>query len=140
MNIKNVKIQVVETEKLIDFLAIPLKENEKLSIDTFGVFENKFEINTDCCFGEIHQAFFNDKIQDVIDLECRIKKYDAKGSYSIRMDRADFIKTISLEDYLKLSKEVLLVDFIRLDYNPRIISNQKLLMKYINASYAVPTA
>jgi hypothetical protein len=140
MDIKTIKIKKVDTEKLIEFLAIPLNENEKLSIDVFGVFENKFGIDTDCCFWEINQAFFNEKIQDVIDIECRIKKYNDKGGYSIRMDKADFVKTISLEDYLKLSEEVMLVDFIRLDYNPRITGNQKLLMKHIRQSYAVPTA
>ena len=140
MNIKTIKIKKVDTEKLIEFLAIPLNENEKLSIDVFGVFENKFGIDTDCCFWEINKAFFDEKIQDVINIECRIKKYNDKGGYSIRMDRADFVKTISLEDYLKLSEEVLLVDFIRLDYNPRITGNQKLLMKHIRQSYAVPTA
>jgi len=45
-----------------------------------------------------------------------------------------------LTDYLEMSKEVKLTDFIRFNYNPQIMGNQTLLMKYIRQSYAVPTA
>jgi hypothetical protein len=43
-------------------------------------------------FLEINQAFFNEKYKHAIDIECRIKKYNDKGGYSIRMDKADFVK------------------------------------------------
>jgi len=135
MNIQSIKVKTVDTEKLIDFLAISLNENEKLSIDNFAIFEDKFQIDTDCCFSQIQNFHINNKIFPMIEIECRIKKYNSKGGYSIRMDGPDFIKGISLEKYLELATEVDLVDFIRFDYNPRIQDNQKLLMKYIRDSY-----
>ena len=140
MKIQDIIVKTIKKEKLIEFLAIQLNENEKLEIETFSVFENKFMINTDCCFSEIKNAHIENEIIPIIEIDCRIKKYNSEGSYSIRMDKPDFIKIIPFEDYLKLTKEVKLIDFIRLDYNPRIIGNQKLLMKYIKESYAVPTA
>lgn len=137
MKIGNIVVKTVNKEKLIDFLAIPLNPNEELVIDTFAVYEQKFGIDTDCCFWEIHQGYFNNKIQPVIDIECRIKRHKGGNSYTIRMDKADFFKTISLEDYLSLAEEVKLIDFIRYNYNPRIKGNQKLLMKYIKESAVV---
>jgi hypothetical protein len=140
MKIENIIVKTVETEKLIDFLKIELKENQKLNIETFAVFENKFEIDPDCCFGEITKAHTDEKIDYVVNLECRIKNYKPDGSYSMRMDKPDFAKTMLLTDYLEMAKEVKLTDFIRFNYNPRIMGNQTLLMKYIRQSYAVPTA
>ncbi len=132
MNIQDIKVKTVSVEKLIEFLAISLNQNEKLSIDKFAIFEDKFQIDIDCCFSLLIPVHFENKIQPMIDIPCRIKSYNSEGGYSIRTDRPDFIKSIKMEDYLKLATEVNLVDFIRLDYNPRITSNQKLLMKYIN--------
>lgn len=134
MKIHDLNVKTVDTEKLINFLSIPLKENEKLSIDSFAIYGSQYEIDIDCCFCEIENAHFENKIQPVISIPCRIRKYNGDGGYSIRMDRADFIKTISLEDYLNLAKEVKLTDFIRYDYNPRIQGNQNLLMKYIKGT------
>ena len=131
MKIEDVIVKTVETQELIEFLAIKLNENEQLRIGRFAVFEDKFAIDTDCCFGKIQNQHFNDEIQPVIEIECRIKKRTKDGC-SIRMDKPDFVKTISLKDYFKLSKEVALIDFIRYNYNPRIERNQRLLMKYIN--------
>jgi hypothetical protein len=134
MNIQNIKVKTVDTEKLIDFLGIKLKDNERLSIDSFAIYEDKFQIDSDCCFSEILKYHIKDQVYPMIQIECRIKKYDKKGSYTIRMDKPDFIKGISIEKYLSIATEVNLVDFIRFDYNPRIMGNQKLLMKYIKAS------
>ena len=131
MKIENVTVKTVEIEKLTKFLAIKLNEYEQLYISSFAVFEDKFGIDTDCCFWEIQNQHFNDEIQPVIEIECRIKKR-TKDGYSIRMDKPDFVKTISLKDYFNISKEVKLIDFIRYNYNPRIKGNQQLLMKYIN--------
>ncbi len=132
MNIENIEIRTVEKEKLIDFLNIQLEENQELHLDSFAVFEDKFGIDTDCCFWPIQQEHFENKIQPTIEIECRIKKHKPEGGgYSIRMDRADFVKTISLGDYLKMSKKMKLIDFIRYNYNPRIQGNQRLLMQHI---------
>lgn len=131
MKIQDIKVKTVSIENLEKFLAIELPENQKLIIDKFAVFEDKFVIDIDCCFWQLQNSHFNNKIQTVIDIECRIKKFKEDGSYSIRMDRADFVKTISLEDYISISEEVNLIDFIRFNYNPRISGNQSLLMEYI---------
>ena len=132
MNIQNIKVKTIDTEKLIDFLAISLNENEKLSIDKFAIFEDKFQIDTDCCFSKIINHHINDQLCSMIEIECRIKKYNSDGGYLIKMGEPDFIKAISLKKYLEIAEEVNLTDFIRFNYNPRITSNQKLLMKYIN--------
>lgn len=131
MNIKDILVRKVDKEVLITFLNIQLKENEKLHVENFCIFENLFVINIDCCFSEIKNQHINDNIIQVIEIECRIKKYTKEGSYTIRMDKPDFVKVISLSDYLSISSEVKLIDFIRFNYNPRIINNQKLLMKHI---------
>ena len=136
MNIQSIKVKTVDTEKLIDFLGISLNENEKLSIDKFAIFEDKFQIDSDCCFSQILKYHWDNQICYMVQIECRIKKYNSKGSYSIRMDGPDLIKCISLEKYLEIAEEVNLTDFIRLDYNPRIQDNQKLLMQYIKNSYS----
>lgn len=133
MEIQDIKVKTVKTDKLIEFLGIQLNEKEKLDIETLAVFETKFAIDTDCCFSEINNQHFDSKIQPVIDFGCRIKRFNPDGSSTIRMDKVDFVKTISLEDYFKIATEVKLIDFIRFNYNPRIQQNQSLLMKYINA-------
>ncbi len=137
MNIQDIKVKTVNTEKLIDFLGIELPENQKLSIDKLAVFEDKFQINIDCNFSKIQKYHFNKKIQPCIELEFRIKYHKPDGSFIIRTDCPDFISPILLEDYFQLATEVNLVDFIRFDYNPRIMGNQNLLMKYIRNSYQI---
>ena len=133
MKLEHITVQHVNTEKLIEHLNIELKENESLVIEKFAVWSDKYGIDTDCCFWEIVDKHIENVVVKCIDLECRIKKFDGDGSYRLRMDKADFVKTITLNDYLELAVDVQLVDFIRLDYNPRISTNQRLLMKYINA-------
>lgn len=137
MKIENVIIKTVETEKLIDYLKIELKENEKLHIDKFGVWEDRFAIDSDCCFWELSNKHIENDVVAVIDVECRIKKFNKEGSYSMRMDKPDFSKTITLEEYLSISKEIHLIEFIRFNYNPRIQGNQKLLMQYIKEAQMI---
>lgn len=137
MNIQDIKIFAVESEALEKLMAIELPENEKLSVDRFALFENKFGIDPDCCFWPLELAHLDNKIQTVVEIACRIKKYDDKGTYSIRMDKPDFIKLIPIADLLAIATTMNLVDFIRFNYNPRISSNQNLLMKHIRESYTV---
>jgi hypothetical protein len=47
------------------------------------------------------------------------------------MDKADFVASISLQDYLSMATEVNLTDFIRFNYNPRIENNQRLFLEKI---------
>lgn len=137
MNIQDIKVKTIDTEKLIELLQISLNENEKLDIDRFAIFEHKFQINADCCFSEIKKFHHNNKVRPVIEINCRIRTYKPDGSYSIRMDEPDFVKIIPVTYYVFLATEVNLVDFIRYNYNPRIMGNQQLLMKYIRNSYPI---
>lgn len=131
MKIDEIIVKTVNEQRLIDFLKIQLQENEFLVVDNFCIYEDKFGIDIDSCSWELNQEHFENEIQTVIKVECRIKTKTPTGSI-IRTDKPDFIKTISLKDYVSISTEVKLIDFIRYNYNPRIISNQQLLMKYIN--------
>jgi hypothetical protein len=63
MKIETIKVKTVAKEKLIEFLAIPLNEKEQLSIDTFAVFEDKFAVDTDCCFWAISNKYHNNNPQ-----------------------------------------------------------------------------
>ena len=128
--IEEIIVKTVDAKKLIDFLAIKLNDGEELYIDKFAIFEDRFGIDTDCCFWEIESKHIDNKIQPVIEVECRIKKRTPNG-YTIRMDKPDFTKLVPLKDYFDISNEVKLIDFIRYNYNPRIVGNQILLMKYI---------
>jgi hypothetical protein len=130
--IKDITVKTVEIEDLVKYLNIPMEDNCELVIDSFCIYEDRFEINKDCCFSMLNDSHHNNEIQKVIDIACRIKKYDGNGSFKIRMDKPDFVKTISLKEYVSMAKDVKLTDFIRYNYNPRITQNQGLLMKYIN--------
>lgn len=135
MLIEKIKVSTVDKQELIKFLNIPLKENEELSVDRFAVYENEFAIDIDACFWPIEKEHFNNVIQDTVPIYCRVKKHHDDKSFSIKMT-PDFVKRISLKDYLTMATEVRLVDFIRYNYNPRIQANQKLLMKHIKVSLA----
>lgn len=130
MEIKNITVQYVSREKLIDFLNIKLQKDEKLVIENFAIWSDKYGIDIDCCFWELANHHINNEVKKCIEVECRIRR-KTKDGYTMRMDRADFVKTISLNDYLNLAEDMQLVDFIRFNYNPRIIGNQRLLMKHI---------
>jgi len=130
--IENIIVNHVSPEKLSAFLNIKLESNQKLLIEKFAVWSSTLGISTDSCFWHImdrHQD--NNTIVKCVDIECRIQKFTSENGYSLRMDKPDFIKTITLDDYLKLSTPLKLIDFIRYNYNPRIISNQKLLLNHI---------
>jgi hypothetical protein len=131
IKLEDITLRTVEKDKLYNFLDIILPENQKLHIDTFAVYKDVCAVDTDCCFWDIHEQHFDGKIQPVLMIECRIKKYDSEGRYSIRMDKSDFIKTVPLSDYLSISQEIKMTDFIRFNYNPRIESNQRLFLKHI---------
>jgi hypothetical protein len=131
LKIEDITLRTVEKDKLYNFVDIILPENQKLHIDTFAVYKDIYALDTDCCFWDIHEHHFDGKIQPVLMIECRIKKYDSEGRYSIRIDKSDFIKPISLSDYLSISQEIKMSDFIRFNYNPRIVSNQRLFLKHI---------
>lgn len=132
MKIDSIKVNVVSEKDLVNFLNVKLKHKEELSVEYFALWEDKYCITPDCTFWEVTDRWYNNKSNKVIDIECRVKKYNNEGGYSIRMDKSDFVCTITLKDYLALAKEVDLIEFIRYNYNPRIQANQKLLMEYIN--------
>ena len=139
MTIQDITVQVVNIEKLIAHLDIPLPENQKICIDQFAIYEDKFDIDIDSNFCDINVHISEKQICRCVEIPIRLKTYNEKGSYSIRMDRADFIKVLPLSEVLALAHEQKLTNFIRFNYNPRIISNQKLLMKQIRHSYGTVT-
>ena len=136
MNIKDIKVRTVNLDELIKYLSIKLPEKQELAIDKFAVFEDKFVIDSDCCFSHVEHYHIDNEIKSYIEISCRVKKFNDDKSYSIRMDRADFTKLISLENFISISHDVDLIEFIRYNYNPRITSNQNLLLDYIKQSYS----
>lgn len=131
MGIEKIVVRRVCVEKLIAFFDVQLQENERLYFDDVAVWNDTFWISTDCTFSSVVDRHYDSKIHKVIDVECRVNKYKEDGSYSMRMDKPDFVKAISLEDFKSVSDEWFLKDFIRFNYNSRIISNQKLFMEYV---------
>jgi hypothetical protein len=131
IKLEDIILRTVEKDKLYNLLDIILPENQKLHIDAFAVYKDVYVVDADCCFWDIPKQHFAGKIQPVLVIECRIKKYDSEGRYSIRMDKFDFIKIVQLSDYLSISQEIKMTDFIRFNYNPRIEGNQRLFLEYI---------
>jgi hypothetical protein len=130
--IEEISIKTVDQNKLIDFLAITLNDNEELYIDKFAIYEDKWCVDTDCIFWPIQKKHIDGKIQSVLDIDCRIKKLTAERGWTLLIDMPDFVKSILLDDFIKISNEVKFIDFIRYNYNFRIRVNQSLFMKYIN--------
>ena len=132
MEIKDVKVLVIQKEKLVDFLNINLKENQELSVDNFCIYASNFMIDGDCCFSEIQGTFVNGSITPILEIPCRIKTKTSNG-YTIRMDRPDFTQFVLLSDLKPIMEEKNIIEFIRYNYNPRIQQNQNLLLKYIKS-------
>lgn len=128
LKLKDMLVQVVDEKKLVEFLAVELPKNQELYLHSFAVWNNHFEVTPDVCFSEIYCHHFNGEIQPVLEIECQIKKWnEERTSYSV--GGVDFIKVMALKDYLALSVEKKLTDYIRYNYNPRIMSNQRLFVK-----------
>ncbi|MFB9055037.1 hypothetical protein ACFFVB_18295 [Formosa undariae] len=132
MGLENKVIQTVKNDKLIDFLNIKLNQNEQLMINSFAVLYGEWLIDPDSCFWPVCTRYENNEFIKYIDIECRIKKQNPDGSFRFRIDRADFIHSIKLTDYIYLSEQMMLTDYLRYNYNPRIIRNQNLLIEAIN--------
>jgi hypothetical protein len=132
MKFENITLKTVPTEKLIAFFAVELPENEALDIPKLAIYEDKFWLDVDCCFNYLETHFVAlGKFVKMIEFDCRIKKFNDQGGYSIRTDQADFVKQISLDDYLKLAHDVKFTEFVRFNYNPRIVDNQSMFMKHL---------
>jgi len=131
MKISEIIVKTVAVEKLIENLIFPLNDKYKIDIHPFCIYKDLFEIDTDCCFYELTSKLHDGKIQKVIEIAARIKKYKEDGSFTLRMDQPDFYISFPIDKYLELATDVKLVDFIRYNYNPRIMDNQNLLMRYI---------
>ena len=131
MKFENITLKTVTEEKLIEFFAVELPEHEALHIPKLAIYEDKFWLDVDCCFNYLETHHVDGKLTKVIEFDCRIRKYNDQGGYSIRMDQADFVKQISLDDYLKLAHDVKFTEFVRFNYNPRIVDNQSMFMKHL---------
>ncbi len=132
MDIKDVIVRKIDSKKLLSFLNIELEENQELEVSSFALYKDKIELTPDCCFGYLPKKHFKGKIQTVVDVACHIVKINKdKGIRSYPMNPS-FYKAVAFDDLKLLSEKVKLIDFIRYNYNPRIIQNQNLLMKHIN--------
>jgi hypothetical protein len=131
MNIESISVKKVERDILKESLKIPVTDNSLLEIRNFCVYEDAFCIDNDCVFWEIENKYFEGKVQKVISIPCWLHIVDSNGFQSTHY-YSDFSADISLEAYLKMAERINLTDFIRYNYNPRIISNQRLLLKFIS--------
>lgn len=130
MNFEDIQVRVVDTEKLIELFGISVPENQRLKIQKECVFEDHFMICTDCMFSEIKQYHHKGKIQKCLLFECSFDTKTSENGWKIGTTR--FGKFMTYDEFLANSKLMPITDFIRHNYNPRIIENQNLLLEYIN--------
>lgn len=131
MKIEDILVKTASKNEIIKLINIPLEKDQEIYFDNIAVYQDLYDIDPDCCFSQINQHLINGKIIPVLEIECRIKKRTPDG-YTLRMDGPDFIAIVPLEDFLNIAEDVKLIDYIRYNYNPRIMRNQDELMKYIN--------
>lgn len=127
--IEDIKVRFIKSEQLEKILGIEVPINHRLNISKECVFEDAFMINTDCNFSNINTWHHNEEIQKCLIFDC---SFDAKTETGYKIGVNRFGKMISLTQFLLLASEMPLIEFIRFNYNPRIIGNQNLLMEHIN--------
>jgi hypothetical protein len=141
MKITDVKVRVLNLDKLINESGYKIPDCQLL-LPNVALYENLFLIDTDACFSLIEKYIVNQDggfyFTQAIELNCRIEKIGSTDSNGVTKSsissKDDFNWILLIEDIEEFLIEKPLVDFIRYNYNPRIISNQNLLMEYINKS------
>jgi len=128
--LENVKVRVIDTEKLKEIFAINVPDNQRLVIRRECVFADCFMIKTDCQFSEIQLYHHKENIQKCLLFECSFDTKTSENGWGIGTTR--FGKFMTFNDFLHYSKLIPITEFIRYNYNPRIIGNQNLLLEYIN--------
>ena len=129
MKLEEIKIRVIDTEKLKELFNINVPSNKRLNIKKECVYEDTFMIDTDCIFSEVNQFYHKGIIKKCLLFEC---SFDTKTDTGWNLSTIRFGKFMTLKEFLIHSELMPLKDFIRYNYNPRIIGNQKLLISYIN--------
>ena len=129
-SLEQIKVRVINTEKLKELFAIEVPNNQRLKIKKECLYENAFMICTDCLFSEVQQYYHKGKIQKCLLFECSFDTQTSQNGWSSGTTR--FGKFMTLTEFLTHSELIPLTEFIRYNYNPRIIGNQNLLLEYIN--------
>ncbi len=129
-SLEHIKVRVPNIEKLKELFAIQVPDNQRLNIRKECLYADAFLINTDCMFSEVTKFYHKNNIQKCIILECSFDTKNSDDAWQIGTTRFGHI--ITFNEFLVHSELVPITEFIRYNYNPRIISNQNLLLEYIN--------
>lgn len=129
-SLEEIKVRVVNTEKLKELFAIEVPNNKRLNIKKECLYADAFMVNTDCLFSEVQQYYHKGNIQKCLLLECSFDTKTSETGWSI--GTTIFGKLMTLNEFLTYSELIPITEFIRYNYNPRIIGNQNLLLEYIN--------
>ena len=129
-SLEQIKVRVINTEKLKELLSIVVPDNQRLNIKKECLYADAFMICTDCLFSEVQQYYHKGSIQKCLLFECSFDTQTTENGWSIGTTR--FGKLITVKDFLIHSELIPITEFIRYNYNPRIKGNQNLLLEYIN--------
>lgn len=131
MDIEDEMVMEVDKEKLKALLDVKVTEWQELDCRTFAIWEDKICVDPDCVFWDTEKKLISGKVLTVVEVACRFIEIDPQTKSKSFNTVPDFSADVEVETLKGISKEVRLVDFIRFNYNPRIMGNQKLLMKHI---------
>ena len=129
-SLEQIKVRVINTEKLKELFAIEVPNNQRLNIKKECLYADAFMICTDCLFSEVQQYYHKGSIQKCLLFECSFDTQTSEIGWSIGTTR--FGKFMTLNEFLIHSELIPITEFIRYNYNPRITGNQNLLLEYIN--------
>jgi UTP:GlnB (protein PII) uridylyltransferase len=128
MNIENIMVYEVSQKRLLKKCKITLADNEELIVNQIAIYKDEYIIDTDCCFHDTTNEVIKTEIKKTALIGFRIARHHKNG-YTLR-GAPEFYQRFFIEDLIKISKEVPLIEFIRYNYNPRIIANQKNFLSY----------
>lgn len=129
-SLEEIQVRVIDTEKLKTIFRIEVPNNKRLCIKKECLYADAFMIDTDCIFSEVNEYYHKYHIQKCLLFECSFDTKLADNGWRIGTTR--FGTVMTLNEFLMNSTLIPITEFIRYNYNPRIINNQKLLLEYIN--------
>jgi hypothetical protein len=128
-SLEKINVWVLNTQQFIELFKIKVPINQRLSIKKECLYKEDFMIDIDCLFSEVEQHYHKSKIQKTLSFNCR---FDTKSESGWLIGTERFKKVITLKIFLEEAELLPITKFIRYNYNPRITSNQNLLLEYIN--------
>lgn len=129
-SLEEIKVRFIKTEKLEEMFGIEVPNNQRLKITKECLYADAFMINSDCMFSDVKQYYHKGTIQKCLLFDCSFDTRTSENGWSI--GTTTFGKFMTLNEFLLNSELMPITEFIRYNYNPRIIGNQKLLLEYIN--------